>query len=93
MITVIIILIDNASNIDHYNHIFTFSKQSFNFATIILIDNASNIDSNNHIFTFSKQSFNFATVHSLKIYTNLIDSGQAHLSMQFASNMELIGQK
>ena len=49
------------------------------------------------IFTFSKLSFNesldFATVHSLINYTNLIDSCQAHLPMQYTSNIEFISQK
>ena len=31
----------------------------------------------------------FATVHSLMHYTNLIDSCQAHLPVQYASNIEL----
>ena len=35
----------------------------------------------------------FATVHSLSNYTNLIDSCQAHLPAQHASNIELICQK
>ena len=32
----------------------------------------------------------FETVHSLMNYTNLIDNCQAHLPMQYASNIELI---
>ena len=44
------------------------------------------------IFTFSKQAFNesldFATVHSLMIDINLIDSCQAHLPEQYASNID-----
>ena len=35
----------------------------------------------------------FATIHSLMNETNLIDSCQAHLHVQYASNMELIRQK
>ena len=34
----------------------------------------------------------FATVHSLMNYTNLIDGCQAHLPVQYASNIELIRQ-
>ena len=48
-------------------------------------------------FSFSKQylneSIDFASVHSLMNYTNLIDSCQAHLPMQYALNIELIRQK
>ena len=35
----------------------------------------------------------FATVHNLKNYTNLIDSCQAHYSMKYVLNIELIRQK
>ena len=49
-----------------------------------------------NIFTFSKQALMnfkmFATVHSLMNDPNLIDSYQAHLPVQFASNIELIRQ-
>ena len=34
-----------------------------------------------------------ATVHGLMNYTNSIDSCQAHLLVQYASNIELIRQK
>ena len=44
------------------------------------------------IFTSSKQSFieslDFATIHSLMNTKNLIDSCQAHLSVQYASNIK-----
>ena len=49
------------------------------------------------IFTFSKQAFNetldFATIQSLMKDINLIASCQAHLPVQYASNIELIHQK
>ena len=35
----------------------------------------------------------FATVHSLMNYTNLIDSCQAHLPVQYTLNIELSRQK
>ena len=35
----------------------------------------------------------FAIVHNLMNYINLIDSFQAHLPVQYATNIELIGQK
>ena len=35
----------------------------------------------------------FATIHSLVNYTILIDSYQAHLPMQYTSNIELIREK
>ena len=35
----------------------------------------------------------FATVHTLKNYTHLIDSCQAYLPVQYASNIELFHQK
>ena len=35
----------------------------------------------------------FATVRSLMNYANKIDSCQAHLPVQYSSNIELIGQK
>ena len=50
-----------------------------------------------NIFTFLKQVSNesksFATVHSLINDTNLIDSCQAHLPVQYALNIKLIHQK
>ena len=49
------------------------------------------------ILTFSKQAINesldFATVHSLMKDMNLIDCCQAHLTVQYASNIEFICQK
>ena len=50
------------------------------------------------IFTFSKKAFNesldfFATVHSLMKGIKVIDSCQAHLPVQYSSNMEFIRQK
>ena len=46
------------------------------------------------IFTFSKQSFNesldFATVHSLLKDINMINNCQAHLPVEYASNIEFI---
>ena len=45
------------------------------------------------IFTFSKQSFNESLDfcnHNLMNYTNLIDSCQAHLPVQYALKIELI---
>ena len=46
-----------------------------------------------HILTFSKQEFNtsldFSTVHSPMNDTNLIDSYQVHLPVQYASNIEI----
>ena len=48
------------------------------------------------IFTFSRQAFNqsleFGTVHSLMNYTKFDRSCQAHLPVQFASNIEFIRQ-
>ena len=35
----------------------------------------------------------FTNVHSLMNYTNLIESCQTHLAVQYASNIELIRQK
>ena len=49
------------------------------------------------ILTFSKQSLNnplaFVTVHSLMNDTNVIDSCQAHLPVQYASTIKLIRKK
>ena len=48
----------------------------------------------NALFTFSKISFNesidffFATVHNLMKDINMIDSCQAHLPVQYASNIK-----
>ena len=53
--------------------------------------------SKDSIFTFSWQAFNehldFATVHSLMKGVNLIDSCQAHLPVQYASNIKFIRPK
>ena len=49
------------------------------------------------VFTFSKQTFNesyiFTTTHCFMNDTNLIKSCQAHLPIQYASNIECIRQK
>ena len=57
----------------------------------------SEIKDHAQLFTFLKQSFNvsldFCNVRSLMNYTNLIDSCQAHLPVQYASNIKHIRQK
>ena len=49
------------------------------------------------VITYSKQAFNeyldFCNGSYVMNYTNLIDSCQAHLTVQYASNIELIRQK
>ena len=62
-------------------HIFRFTLKTFVGLMLLYLHFRSNLLMNRWIF---------ATVHSLMNYTNLIDRCQAHLSVQYASNIKLI---
>ena len=70
------------------NHLCKFVKEHFgeHFCEIILLYLHFRSNPLMHLWIF-------ATVHSQMNCTNLIDSCQAHLPIQYASNIELIGQK